>query len=62
MRTAIVERYVVCRNNNVVYVDFEREPDPPAPTFPGAGSLRFSDAVDDLGEGRGLQMATAKAA
>jgi len=27
-------------SNNVLHVDFRREPDPPAPKFPGAGALR----------------------
>jgi hypothetical protein len=31
--------YVVERESNVVRVDFGREPDPPAPKFPGAGAL-----------------------
>jgi hypothetical protein len=26
--------------NNVLHVDFRREPDPPAPKFPGAGASR----------------------
>ena len=33
-------RYVVRRENNVLQVDFSREPDPPAPRFPGASGLR----------------------
>jgi hypothetical protein len=33
-------RYVIRRENNVVEVDFRREPDPPAPRFPGASGLR----------------------
>ena len=33
-------RYVIRRDNNVLEVDFGREPDPPAPKFPGAGGLR----------------------
>jgi len=33
-------RYVVRRENNVLQVDFSREPDPPAPRFPGASALR----------------------
>jgi hypothetical protein len=32
--------YVVAREANIVRVDFGREPDPPAPRFPGAGALR----------------------
>ena len=33
-------RFVIGCENNVVRVDFSREPDPPAPTFPGACALR----------------------
>jgi hypothetical protein len=32
--------YVVERESNIVRVDFRREPDPPAPKFPGAGTMR----------------------
>jgi hypothetical protein len=32
--------YVIRRENNVVEVNFRREPDPPAPKFPGASGLR----------------------
>ena len=32
--------YVIARERNVVRVDFRREPDPPAPKFPGAAALR----------------------
>ena len=35
-----LDRYVIARDRNVVRVDFRREPDPPAPKFPGAGALR----------------------
>jgi hypothetical protein len=35
-----INRFVICRENNVVRVDFSREPDPPAPRFPGASGLR----------------------
>jgi hypothetical protein len=34
------DRYVIRRENNVLEVDFSREPDPPAPRFPGASGLR----------------------
>jgi hypothetical protein len=34
------DRYVIRRDNNVLEVDFSREPDPPAPRFPGASGLR----------------------
>lgn len=41
MQTAkVVERYVIAREHNVIRVDFNRDPDPPAPWFPGAGALR----------------------
>jgi hypothetical protein len=33
-------RYVIHREDNVLQVDFSREPDPPAPRFPGANGLR----------------------
>lgn len=33
-------RFVIGRENNVVRVDFGRDPDPPAPKFPGATGLR----------------------
>jgi hypothetical protein len=42
---ARASRYVLGRENNIVRVDFTREPDPPAPRFPGAGALR---AAQDL--------------
>ena len=32
--------HVTRRENNVLEVDFSREPDPPAPRFPGASALR----------------------
>jgi hypothetical protein len=32
--------YVIRRENNVLEVDFRREPNPPAPRFPGASGLR----------------------
>jgi len=30
---------VIERKNNILRVDFRREPDPPAPKFPGAGAM-----------------------
>jgi hypothetical protein len=39
-------RFVIGRDNNVVRVDFGRDPDPPAPTFPGANGLREVRDVD----------------
>lgn len=35
-----INRFVIGRENNVVRVDFSRDPDPPAPRFPGASGLR----------------------
>lgn len=40
MRHAANNRYVIARENNVVRVDFSRDPDPPAPRFPGANGKR----------------------
>jgi hypothetical protein len=42
MHTAsTINRYIVARDRNVVRVRFDRrDPDPPAPTFPGAAALR----------------------
>jgi hypothetical protein len=39
-------RSVIGRESNVVLVDFNRKPDPPAPTFPGASGLREIDVED----------------
>ena len=44
---SVVERHVIARESNVVRVDFSREPDPPAPCFPGANGLRLSDTNRD---------------
>ena len=38
--------YVVERASNIVRVDFGREPDPPAPKFPGAGALHEAPSRD----------------
>jgi hypothetical protein len=35
-----LDRYVIGRDRNVVRVNFAREPEPPTPSFPGAGALR----------------------
>ena len=43
----LADRYVIARENNVVLVDFRRDPDPPAPRFPGAGALRMEMARED---------------
>jgi hypothetical protein len=34
------DRHVIDLKGNVVRVNFRREPDPPAPKFPGANGLR----------------------
>jgi hypothetical protein len=38
-----VGRYVIARESNIVRVDFNRKPDPPAPRFPGGRGLRAED-------------------
>jgi hypothetical protein len=40
MIATMIDRYVIGRERNVVRVDFSRKPEPPGPTFPGAGALR----------------------
>ena len=42
-----VDRYVVARDRNVVCVNFQRKPEPPAPKFPGAGALRILKSHSD---------------
>jgi hypothetical protein len=55
MRTmSVVDRYIVGRDDNVVHVDFGREPDPPAPRFPGAGSLRAATVLSDASDAPAL--------
>ena len=41
--------HITARESNVVRVNFNREPDPRAPRFPGAGALRQPghDEIDD---------------
>lgn len=39
---------ILWREANVVRVDFHKEPDPPAPRFPGAGALRMRGYVEEL--------------
>lgn len=36
-----LDRYVIGREQNVVRVNFVRDPEPPTPPFPGAGALRL---------------------
>jgi hypothetical protein len=38
--------YVVEGESNIIRVDFGREPDPPAPKFPGAGALHEAPMND----------------
>lgn len=45
MIASMIDRYVIGRERNVVRVDFSRKPEPPAPTFPGAGALRCCAAL-----------------
>jgi hypothetical protein len=42
------------RDGNVLRVNFRREPDPPAPRFPGAAGLREVSLEEDsqIGSGR----------
>ena len=40
--------YVVERHGNIVRVNFGREPDPPAPKFPGAGALHEAPPMSDV--------------
>ena len=47
---SVLDRYVIARESNVVRVDFRREPDPPAPCFPGANGVRLSHAERDEAE------------
>jgi hypothetical protein len=44
--TASKIRRVIRRDANVLLVDFGREPQPPAPRFPGAGGLRATRPED----------------
>jgi hypothetical protein len=52
MRHVAIEHCVIERENNVVRVNFRREPEPPGPRFPGAngsrefGNKRMGDATD----------------
>jgi len=54
----IIDRYVVRRDDNVVHVNFEHEPDPPAPRFPGASSLRVAAVLNDMTVAIAPEMAT----
>ena len=48
-----VDRYVIARERNVVTVDFSREPDPPAPRFPGANGLRLRGSAHEGADTQG---------
>ena len=39
----VLRRQVIARESNIVRVDFSREPEPPAPRFPGAAAMRNYD-------------------
>jgi hypothetical protein len=57
----LAKRRIIWREANVVRVDFQREPDPPAPRFPGAGALRMRGYAEELLEypaARGLAICT----
>jgi hypothetical protein len=43
---AAAERFVIGRERNVVRVDFTRQPDPPAPRFPGVGAMRIGAVAE----------------
>lgn len=58
--TSVVGQYIVGRDGNIVHVDFGHEPDPPAPRFPGAGSLRFATELNDASDALALELATTK--
>jgi hypothetical protein len=58
MRRRIVDRYVLWRADNVLHIDFGRETDPSTPTFPGAGSLRFANPLNDLGDALAAETVT----
>jgi hypothetical protein len=50
-------RFIISRENNVLRVDFSRDPDPPAPTFPGAVGLR--ETIDESTKAREHTLAVA---
>jgi hypothetical protein len=35
-----IRRFVIARECNVLRVNFKKDPDPPAPRFPGAAAMR----------------------
>jgi hypothetical protein len=57
-------RFIVGRDSNIVRVDFTREPDPPAPRFPGAAGLRMAArlAIAAIGDVGGDQISHPQAA
>ena len=54
--------YVIARERNVVRVEFRREPDPPAPKFPGAAALRNGAQLARLVEAFNTTLIKAEAA
>jgi hypothetical protein len=55
----VVDRHVIAQESNVVRVDFSRDPDPPAPRFPGANGLRVSNTGLDHADLRRCETAGA---
>jgi hypothetical protein len=49
MHRSMESACVVARESNVVHVDFGRQPDPPAPRFPGAAGLR-ANRIEEYAE------------
>jgi hypothetical protein len=56
----VVGQFIVGRDGNIVHVDFGHEPDPPAPRFPGASSLRFTNELNDASDALAPELATTK--
>ena len=46
----LMSRYVLARENNVLRLDFRREPDSPGPRFPGGAALRSDSRLNDAVE------------
>jgi hypothetical protein len=46
----VVGQFIVGRDGNIVQFDFGHEPDPPAPRFPGASSLRTAAVLSDVSD------------
>jgi hypothetical protein len=57
---SVVGQYIAGRDGNIVQVDFRHEPDPPAPRFPGASSLRFTTELNDASDAIAPELAKTK--